>query len=111
MRCGTRARRSAPDGWTTTQICDASVLPVGEDRPKSPTGPWPPPPGSVGLFATGAHRTRELQERRSMKTDNEIRRDVEMALGLEPGIDERRIALSVLNGIVGQGRPRVAHLD
>lgn len=35
-----------------------------------------------------------------MKTDKEIRRDVEMALEWEPGIDERRIALSVLDGIV-----------
>jgi osmotically-inducible protein OsmY len=35
-----------------------------------------------------------------MKTDNEFRRDVELALEWEPSIDERRIGVSVVDGIV-----------
>ena len=35
-----------------------------------------------------------------MKTDNEIRRDVELALEWEPSVDERRIGVSVVDGIV-----------
>src|SRR3984957_4620045 len=35
-----------------------------------------------------------------MKTDNEFRRDVELALEWEPSVDERRIGVSVIDGIV-----------
>jgi len=35
-----------------------------------------------------------------MKTDNEFRRDVELALEWEPSLDERRIGVSVVDGIV-----------
>ena len=35
-----------------------------------------------------------------MKTDNEFRRDVELALEWEPSVDERRIGVSVVDGIV-----------
>lgn len=35
-----------------------------------------------------------------MKTDNELRQDVEMALEWEPGVDHRRIGVSVIDGIV-----------
>jgi osmotically-inducible protein OsmY len=36
----------------------------------------------------------------SMKTDNELRRDVERELEWEPSVDERRIGVSVIDGIV-----------
>ncbi|MET0325665.1 MAG: BON domain-containing protein [Ilumatobacteraceae bacterium] len=35
-----------------------------------------------------------------MKTDHELRRDVERQLELEPAIDERRIGVSVMDGVV-----------
>lgn len=35
-----------------------------------------------------------------MKTDSELRRDVERELELEPSVDERRIGVAVLDGIV-----------
>jgi osmotically-inducible protein OsmY len=35
-----------------------------------------------------------------MKSDNELRRDVERELEWEPAVDERRIGVSVLNGVV-----------
>lgn len=35
-----------------------------------------------------------------MKTDNELRRDVERQLEWEPAIDERRIGVSVMDGVV-----------
>jgi len=35
-----------------------------------------------------------------MKSDNELRRDVERQLEWEPAVDERRIGVSVLDGVV-----------
>jgi osmotically-inducible protein OsmY len=35
-----------------------------------------------------------------MRTDDELRRDVEWALQWEPSVDERRIGVSVIDGIV-----------
>ena len=35
-----------------------------------------------------------------MKSDNELRRDVERELEWEPAVDERRIGVSVLDGVV-----------
>ena len=35
-----------------------------------------------------------------MKTDNELRHDVELQLEWEPSVDERRIGVSVVDGVV-----------
>jgi osmotically-inducible protein OsmY len=41
-----------------------------------------------------------LTKETSMKTDSELRRDVERALEWEPSIDDRRIGVAVLKGVV-----------
>ena len=42
----------------------------------------------------------QIRTEGSMKTDNELRHDVELELEWEPSVDERRIGVSVVDGIV-----------